>query len=414
MMQIVLDFFNSDDFMPHGHCFLWQPGILWLHILSDAAIVLAYYSIPAALVYLVWKRKDLPFGIIFWLFGAFILLCGTTHLLSIWVLWHPDYAAEGVLKALTGIVSIATFFVTIKLIPQALALASPAQLAALNAELQQNIAQRETAQKDLQHAYDVMEKKVEERTGELRTLLNKLAKSNAELDEFAHIVSHDLKEPLRGLGNNASFLLADYRNKLDKEGVERLERLTQLSTRMNQLISDLLYFARLGHDELAIQKTDPNAIIRDIEQMMESLLKEHNAHIDVPSLMPNVVCDKTRITEVFRNLITNAVKYNDKPQPQVEVGFMDSVETPQGRERDVFYVKDNGIGIKKEFYEEIFRIFKRLGEEDDDKKGTGMGLTFVRKIIDRHGGRIWLESNPGQGTIFYFTLTQGVAYAAAT
>jgi two-component system sensor kinase FixL len=127
--------------------------------------------------------------------------------------------------------------------------------------------------------------------------------------------------------------------------------------------------------------------------------------------LPVVTCDKPRITEVFRNLITNAIKYNDKPQKTVEIGYIEKMETKNGIEEQVFYVRDNGIGIEKEFFEEIFRIFKRLNEEDDDKKGTGVGLTFVRKIIDRHGGSIWVESEFGKNTTFYFTLKQGGAYA---
>lgn len=134
-MQSFIDFFSSENFMPHGHCFLWQSNILWLHVLSDAAIAFAYFSIPFVLLYFVKKRKDLPFSTVFLLFGAFILLCGSTHLLSIWVLWHPDYAFEGIIKALTAIVSVSTLFVTIKLIPQALLLASPEQLGKMNEKL---------------------------------------------------------------------------------------------------------------------------------------------------------------------------------------------------------------------------------------------------------------------------------------
>jgi len=136
MTRSIADFFDSGNFMPHGHCFLWQPDILWLHVLSDAAIAIAYFSIPFVLLHFVRTRKDMPFPKVFLLFGAFILLCGATHLMSIWVLWRPDYALEGVLKALTAIASIATFLITIKLIPQALLLASPKQLGKVNEELQ--------------------------------------------------------------------------------------------------------------------------------------------------------------------------------------------------------------------------------------------------------------------------------------
>jgi signal transduction histidine kinase len=239
-----------------------------------------------------------------------------------------------------------------------------------------------------------------------------LERSNTELDDFAYIASHDLKEPLRGLFNNARFLHEDYAEKLDREGVSRLLRLGYLCQRMEQLINDLLYFSRIGRQELGIQLTDLNEIIRDIEMMSETTLQECNAAIVIPNELPRISCDKTRISEVFRNLIVNAIKYNDSATKLVEVGYCDEIKTRDGTETQVFYVKDNGIGIAEEFHEDIFRIFKRLNAEDDDKKGTGVGLTFVRKIVERHGGRIWLASALGEGTTFYFTIAQGAAYAA--
>ena len=231
-----------------------------------------------------------------------------------------------------------------------------------------------------------------------------LERSNADLEEFAYIASHDLKEPLRGIANNARFLLEDYTDKLDQAGIARLLRLGYLSQRMEQLINDLLYFSRLGHPEPEIQLTDLNTVIRDIEIMSETTLNERNATIVIPRQLPLVSCNKTRITEVFRNLITNAVKYNDNTVRRIEIGYCEEVQRGDSVERQVFYVKDNGIGIAEEFHEEIFRIFKRLNAEDDDKKGTGVGLTFVRRIVERDGGRIWLDSAPGEGSTFYFTM----------
>ena len=235
--------------------------------------------------------------------------------------------------------------------------------------------------------------------------MDQLERSNQELDDFAYIASHDLKEPLRGLFNHASFLLEDYQDKLDEDGVRRLKRLSHLSQRMERLVNDLLYFSRIGRAELAIQETDLNGVIDEIRLMMEATLTERHARIIVPRSLPRIVCDKPRVTEVFRNLITNAVKYNDKAKRVVEVGFREAVNTRGGPEWNVFYVRDNGIGIAAEFYEEIFRIFKRLNNTPDGQEaGTGVGLTFVKKIIERHGGRIWLDSEPGKGTTFYFNL----------
>ena len=127
---------SDGQFMPHGFCFLWRPDVLWLHVLSDATIALAYFCIPGVLIYFIRKRTDMPFPAVFWLFGAFILLCGTTHILSIWVLWHPDYYLEGAIKALTALASIGTFLALIPLVPQALAIPSPAQMNEANAKLQ--------------------------------------------------------------------------------------------------------------------------------------------------------------------------------------------------------------------------------------------------------------------------------------
>jgi signal transduction histidine kinase len=235
-----------------------------------------------------------------------------------------------------------------------------------------------------------------------------LERSNQELDDFAYIASHDLKEPLRGLFNHATFLLEDYADKIDQDGVRRLNRLGTLCQRMEQLINDLMYFSRLGRADLAKQSTDPNAVIVEIRQMMEILLSERGACIVVPRTLPLIVCDKTRVTEVFRNLITNAVKYNDKTERLVEVGFLESVNTDAGLEKNVFYVRDNGVGIDPEFHQEIFRIFKRLQNTPDGQEaGTGVGLTFVKKIVERHGGRIWLDSETGVGTVFYFSLNGG-------
>jgi light-regulated signal transduction histidine kinase (bacteriophytochrome) len=240
-----------------------------------------------------------------------------------------------------------------------------------------------------------------------------LERSNKELDDFAYIASHDLKEPLRGLFNNARFLHEDYADKFDAEGVRRLQRLGYLSQRMEQLVDDLLYFSRLGRQDLAITPTDLNAVIRDIEMMSETLLPGGDALILMPKPLPTLLCDKTQMTEVFRNLIANAIKYNDSPSKIIEIGYLDAKKTVAGIERNVLYVKDNGIGIAEEFNEDVFRIFKRLNAEDDDRKGGGVGLTFVRKIIERHGGRIWIESAPGAGATFYFTTSQGQAHEAA-
>ncbi|MFN6514705.1 MAG: ATP-binding protein [Nostoc sp. CreGUA01] len=174
--ELWTNFFTSGSFIPHGHCYLWQTNLVWLHILSDALIALAYYSIPATLSYFVHKREDLPFDWIFLLFGAFIVACGTTHLIEIWTLWHPTYWISGFVKALTATISIITAVKLVSLVPQALALPSSAQLEQANQELQTQIAERLRIEKELRKYQNHLEEMVFVRT-------NEITKTNEQLQQ---------------------------------------------------------------------------------------------------------------------------------------------------------------------------------------------------------------------------------------
>ena len=166
MINFFAKLFTS-DFMPHGHCFLWNPGVLWLHAISDGVIALSYYVIPVTLLYFVRRRHDLPFNWVFVMFGLFILSCGTTHLMDVWTLWYGTYRLAGVIKAITAAASVVTAGLLVRLIPQALALPSPAQLRIANESLEREIAERRRAETELQAARDELEARVELRTAEL-------------------------------------------------------------------------------------------------------------------------------------------------------------------------------------------------------------------------------------------------------
>src|SRR5712671_1397517 len=157
----------SSDFMPHGYCYLWNPGLVWLNAASDGLIALSYCVIPLMLIYFVRRRRELPFHWMFLMFGLFIFGCGTTHLFEIWTLWHGTYRLAGVIKALTALASLATAALLITLIPKALALPSPAQLRAANLKLENEIRERLQVEHALKNARDELESKVQERTAEL-------------------------------------------------------------------------------------------------------------------------------------------------------------------------------------------------------------------------------------------------------
>ncbi|WP_431686036.1 sensor histidine kinase [Hahella sp. NBU794] len=224
-----------------------------------------------------------------------------------------------------------------------------------------------------------------------------LLRSNQELDDFAYIASHDLKEPLRGISNYASFLIEDYQDRLDDSGRQMLQSLVRLTSRMERLITELLHYSRLGRTDLSIESCNLNTVVTEVIETLEPRLNELAVNCRIANKLPEIKCDRVRVAEVFRNLITNSMKYNDKEEKWITVGsFEENVQ-------HIFYVKDNGIGISSNLYEKIFKIFKRLHPQDK-YGGTGVGLTIVKKIVERHGGRIWLDSSSGEGTTFYFTL----------
>lgn len=239
-----------------------------------------------------------------------------------------------------------------------------------------------------------------------------LQKSNRELDDFAYIASHDLREPLRGISNYATFLREDYGDKIDAEGISKLETLKRLCKREEDLIQSLLTYSRLGRTDLKYTSVDLNKLIAETKETIEFSFPNQAIRISMPQKLPTIQCDAIRIGEVFFNLISNAIKYNEKPKKYIEIGYLKNIVShfnlPEAQYGNitspVYYVCDNGIGIHKKHKEKIFIIFKRLHGRDKFGGGTGAGLTIVKKIIERHGGKIWFDSEVGEGSTFYFTL----------
>jgi PAS domain S-box-containing protein len=220
---------------------------------------------------------------------------------------------------------------------------------------------------------------------------------NKELDDFTYIVSHDLKEPLRSIDAYSKFVVDDYKDKLGEEGKHYLERVRANTERMKRLIEDLLEISRLKKRGGVIEEVEAADLVEEAKMRLEYSIKQKGVKIEIRDSLPRIFCDRIRLAEVFLNLISNAVKFNDKQNPVIEIGYNDEGNLHK------FYVKDNGIGIKDEYFEKIFEIFQRLGKRED-VEGTGAGLTIVKKIIQIHKGNIWLESKYGEGSVFYFTI----------
>lgn len=252
-----------------------------------------------------------------------------------------------------------------------------------------------------------------QKADELAALNSELERSNVELDAFAYIASHDLKEPLRGIHNYSSFLIEDYSEQLDEEGVAKLQTLMRLTQRMEDLINSLLHYSRLGRVELSLKTVDLNLLVDEVIDVVEMSRAEKVSFRRLQKL-PELLCDRNQVSELFANLISNGIKYNDKAEKLIEIGYLPADEVKERLpnysfgasllKATVFYVSDNGIGIRPKHLDTVFKIFKRLHPPGRFGGGTGAGLTIARKIVERHGGQIWLDSVYGEGSTFYFTL----------
>ena len=224
---------------------------------------------------------------------------------------------------------------------------------------------------------------------ELAQVNQELARSNIELDAFAYIASHDLKEPLRGIFNYSSFLLEDYGEILDGDGQDKLHTLMRLARRMDDLIDSLLHYSRLGRAELQLRSVDLNQLIAGVLDVIRASGRDGEIEFKILRALPQINCDRTQVNELFTNLISNGIKYNSQGQKVIEIGYLDPEdpiaiskhrEYTQSQEIPlVFYVKDNGIGIRDKHLDSIFRIFKRLHGQKKYGGGTGAGLTIAKK-----------------------------------
>jgi PAS domain S-box-containing protein len=225
-----------------------------------------------------------------------------------------------------------------------------------------------------------------------------------ELESFSYIAAHDLREPLRGISNYATFLIEDYQDKIDTEGINKLQTLKKLSLRLENFIESLLHYSKLSNGDKEYTVEEANHLVNEVIAGLDIMIKENNVQIIFHRNLPAILCNAILVTELFFNLISNSIKYNDKNKKIVEIGCIKDDENYNYQ--TVFFVKDNGIGIKEEHFNIIFRIFKRLHPRDQFGGGSGAGLAIVKKIVTMHNGKIWLESELNKGTTFYFTLGQ--------
>ncbi len=215
-----------------------------------------------------------------------------------------------------------------------------------------------------------------------------------ELQSFAYVVSHDLKSPLRGIAKISEWLLMDYSDRLDAQGKEQLHLLKNRVQRLDDLINGILSYSRLGRENEIREAVNIYELIKDVKGI---LVPPDHVNIKIQEGIPPMNYQREKLIQVFSNLISNAIKYNDKKDCEVTILFRSNPD------EYTFSVKDNGPGIEKEYHEKVFKIFQTL-QTKDEKDSTGIGLAIVKKIVEGEGGKVWIESSPGKGAEFVFTI----------
>jgi light-regulated signal transduction histidine kinase (bacteriophytochrome) len=234
---------------------------------------------------------------------------------------------------------------------------------------------------------------------DLRRTAAELTRSNTELAQFAYVASHDLQEPLRAVAGCVQLLQQRYEGDLDARAHELIAHAVAGATRMQTLIHDLLAYSRVSTHAKPLQPADCAMILKDVLANLEVNVRESEATVTSAAL-PTVMADPTQLRQLFQNLIGNALKFRGEQSPKIHV----SAERHDGEWE--LSVCDNGIGIDRQYFERIFQVFQRLHTQRE-YAGSGIGLAICKKIVERHGGRIWVASQPGKGSTFFFTIPDG-------
>jgi two-component system sensor kinase len=239
---------------------------------------------------------------------------------------------------------------------------------------------------------------LEQMRSNLKDREDRLREANQELEAFAYSVSHDLRAPLRTITGFSEILLEEYRDRLGEEGARYLDRVAAGGSKMGELIDDLLQFSRLGRRELDLRITDMDSLLQEVLEQFRAQIEEQRPRFTIRPL-GSAPCDRAALNHVFSNLISNALKYTrTRQQPVIEIG------SKQDGDEMIYYVKDNGIGFDTKYMDKLTQVFQKLHA---DYEGTGVGLAIVKRVIDKHGGRLWADAVPDKGVTFYFSLPLG-------
>lgn len=388
-------------YMPHGHCYLWQPPLVGLHLVSDSLIGVAYLSISATLVWFVAKaRAEIPFSWVFLAFGTFILACGATHFMEVWTMWTPSYWASGNVKLVTAIASVATAISIPPLVPRALRLIDAERLAE---DRRIQLADAEDRAALTSRAIDA-QREAEMARAEAES-------ANRAKDQFLATVSHELRNPLSPILAWSRMLRAgDLDPERTRQAIEAIER---CAVAQAQLIDDLLDVSRIvsGKFRMDVRPLDLPGVIDAAVAAARPAAEAKQIRVEVV-IEPGVgamLGDAARLQQVVWNLLSNAVKATGR-------GGRIAIRLSRAESHVELSVSDDGAGIDRELLPQVFQHF-RQGEAGTTRRhgGLGLGLAIVRHIVELHGGQVYAESDgPGRGACFRVLLPVPVTSPAGT
>ncbi|MEO6851842.1 MAG: HAMP domain-containing sensor histidine kinase [Mucilaginibacter sp.] len=369
--------FNTADWPPRWHCGSWTDFHGWLYIISDLSIWASYFAIPFLLFRILNKRKDIPFPKIIWLFIAFILLCGTTHLVDAIIFWWPAYRLSALVRFFTGAVSIITVIALYKVLPIVYSLRTQAQL-------ETEILERKKAEEEVRH-HQVMQ----------------LAAENlvARKDEFMSIASHELKTPITSLKGSLQLMerMVGKNDALEPVGPFVTKAVKQVN-KLTDIINDLMDVTRIQAGKLEVVKTNFN-LMELVRECVDQCRAENKHQVEINGdAALQVHADRNRLDQVLTNFLTNAFKYSTADK-LISISF-----EKINNDKVKVSVTDQGIGIPDELIGNIFDRFYRVEQTTQNFSGIGLGLYISSEVIKRHDGEIGVTSALGKGSTFWFTV----------
>jgi signal transduction histidine kinase len=385
VLEYVSALLNSDSLSPHGICLTWRPELIWTHVTADAITGVAYYSIPFVLAYVAHKRPDFGFGWVIWCFVAFILACGTTHFMSIWTLWVPDYGLEALVKAITALASVVTALLLWPLLPRVLQLPSPEQLRQANAALALNVKERDDA-------LAALRKEVEER--QLAQDMLRQAQKMEAVGQLTGGVAHDFNNLLTAILMSLD-RAASKSDVADPKLKKSLQTATAAAERAAALTNQMLAFAR--KQPLRPMSLEVNELVSDLAPLLKNALGESGTlALDLDPRVGRVWADRNQLEQALLNLAVNARDaMENRGRMTIATRTIDLARDGEKIPGAEIEVADSGCGMSKEVQARAFDPFfttKGVG------KGSGLGLSQVYGFVQQSGGMIRLDSLLEHGT----------------